>query len=216
MSEALSDHQQFVGAITTAWAAVFYYFVPNTPTETRWLTRRQKLVVIHRISTNKIGIKDKKIKPYQIKEALRDPKLWLLCAFQITNGICKYSGFAATQSPWLTSTRQLQRLCVCFALDRGLWVQCAPDSPSPDANWCICRCDRTDFGLHCHQDGQHRHLDLDCRKHPQRRGALRHPLHLSDRKPQMGAFGLHLAAIHLRRDKLVQLDTRSFQLCGSQ
>ncbi|KAK5260175.1 hypothetical protein LTR40_004625 [Exophiala xenobiotica] len=77
----------FVGAVTTAWAAVFYFLVPNTPTEARWLTRRQKLVVIHRISTNKIGIKDKKLKPYQIKEALVDPKMWLLCAFQITNGI---------------------------------------------------------------------------------------------------------------------------------
>ncbi|KIW19583.1 hypothetical protein PV08_00156 [Exophiala spinifera] len=88
----------FVGAITTAWAAVFYYFVPNTPTETRWLTHRQKLVVIHRISTNKIGIKDKKIKPYQIREALRDPKLWLLCAFQITNGICN-SSVSAFASP---------------------------------------------------------------------------------------------------------------------
>jgi hypothetical protein len=63
--------------------------VPNTPTEARWLNHRQKLVVIHRISTNKIGIQDRKLKPYQIKEALVDPKLWLLTAFQITNGICK-------------------------------------------------------------------------------------------------------------------------------
>jgi ACS family allantoate permease-like MFS transporter len=70
---------------------VFYFLVPNTPTEARWLSRRQKLVVIHRISTNKIGIKDKKLKPYQIKEALVDPKMWLLCAFQITNGICECS-----------------------------------------------------------------------------------------------------------------------------
>ncbi|KAL2430490.1 putative transporter [Exophiala dermatitidis] len=88
----------FVGALTTAWAAVFWFLVPNTPTECRWLTRRQKLVVIHRISTNKIGIQDKKLKPYQIKEALTDPKLWLLTAFQITNGICN-SSVSAFASP---------------------------------------------------------------------------------------------------------------------
>ncbi len=94
-----------MGAITTAWAAVFYFLVPNTPTETRWLSRRQKLVVIHRISTNKIGIKDKKLKPYQIKEALVDPKMWLLCAFQITNGICEYI-LSAKQSRRLTRLSQ--------------------------------------------------------------------------------------------------------------
>jgi hypothetical protein len=89
-----------VGAITTAWAAVFYLLVPNSPTEARWLSHRQKLVVIHRISTNKIGIKDKKLKPYQIKEALVDPKMWLLCAFQITNGICKCRPTCLTNSRW--------------------------------------------------------------------------------------------------------------------
>ncbi|KIW68503.1 hypothetical protein PV04_04445 [Phialophora macrospora] len=88
----------FVGAITTAWAAVFWYLLPNTPTETRWLSHRQKLVVIHRISTNKIGVKDKKLKPYQIKEALLDPKMWILCAFQITNGISN-SSVSAFASP---------------------------------------------------------------------------------------------------------------------
>jgi len=96
---ALPDSgKQFVGAMTTAWAAVFYFLVPNTPTEARWLSHRQKLVVIHRISTNKIGIKDKKLKPYQIREALTDPKLWLLCCFQITNGISN-SSVSAFASP---------------------------------------------------------------------------------------------------------------------
>jgi hypothetical protein len=87
-----------VGLLTVVWGIAFYFIVPNTPTEARWLTRRQKLVVIHRISSNKMGIQDKKLKPYQIKEALLDPKLWLLCFFQITNGICN-SSVSAFASP---------------------------------------------------------------------------------------------------------------------
>lgn len=87
-----------VGLLTTLWAVAFYFIVPNTPTEARWLSHRQKLVVIHRISSNKMGIQDKKVKMYQIKEALLDPKTWLLCAFQITNGICN-SSVSAFASP---------------------------------------------------------------------------------------------------------------------
>ncbi|KAI1379313.1 putative allantoate permease [Hypoxylon crocopeplum] len=79
-----------LGAITTIWAAVLYIFLPSSPVEAWWLTDRQKFVCLERVRKSNTGIEDKKIKWYQIKECLLDPKSWLIsifaCALNIPNG----------------------------------------------------------------------------------------------------------------------------------
>ena len=52
-----------------------------------WLTDKEKLVAIDRVSQNMIGIKDKKFKPHHIKEVFMDPKVYLLCASGFAIGI---------------------------------------------------------------------------------------------------------------------------------
>ncbi|EXJ91985.1 hypothetical protein A1O3_00535 [Capronia epimyces CBS 606.96] len=79
-----------LGAFSVVWAVFLWIFLPDSPTTARWLTERQKYVCLVRIQGNNTGLEDKKIKWYQVRECLLDPKTWLLalfsCAQNIPNG----------------------------------------------------------------------------------------------------------------------------------
>ncbi|KAK6953917.1 hypothetical protein Daesc_003879 [Daldinia eschscholtzii] len=79
-----------LGGITTVWAAILYAFLPSSPVEAWWLTDRQKYVCLERVRKSNTGIEDKKIKWYQVKECLMEPRAWLIsifaCAINIPNG----------------------------------------------------------------------------------------------------------------------------------
>ncbi|EEU39244.1 uncharacterized protein NECHADRAFT_94676 [Fusarium vanettenii 77-13-4] len=66
-----------LGGIPVLWSAT-------------WLSPRERYIAIRRVQKNKTSIKDKRVKWYQIKELLVDPKTYLLalfaCAQNIPNG----------------------------------------------------------------------------------------------------------------------------------
>jgi nitrate/nitrite transporter NarK len=53
----------------------------------RWLTEREKLVAVDRVSQNMIGIKDKAFKRDQLLEVFVDPKVYILCICGFCNGV---------------------------------------------------------------------------------------------------------------------------------
>jgi hypothetical protein len=53
----------------------------------RWLTPKERAVAVDRVSENMIGIKDSSFRPYQVREALVDHRLWILCLMGVANGI---------------------------------------------------------------------------------------------------------------------------------
>jgi nitrate/nitrite transporter NarK len=53
----------------------------------RWLTPSERLIVVNRVSGNMMGIMDKSFKAHQVREALLDPRLWLLYLAGAANGI---------------------------------------------------------------------------------------------------------------------------------
>lgn len=79
-----------LGAYSVVWAVVVWFLLPDSPTTARWLNAREKYVALVRIRDNNTGLEDKKIKWYQVRECLMDPKTWLLaifsCAQNIPNG----------------------------------------------------------------------------------------------------------------------------------
>jgi MFS transporter, ACS family, allantoate permease len=79
-----------LGSITTVWSVVLYICLPSSPVEAWWLNDREKYICLERIRTSNTGVEDKKIKWYQVKECLLDPKSWLIsvfaCAINIPNG----------------------------------------------------------------------------------------------------------------------------------
>ncbi|ANZ73764.1 BA75_01250T0 [Komagataella pastoris] len=75
------------GCITIFLGFVTMLHVPDTPTQAWFLTAEEKVLVVERIRSNNQGFGNRKIKTYQIKEALTDLQTWLFVLFAISNNI---------------------------------------------------------------------------------------------------------------------------------
>ncbi|CRG92567.1 putative transporter C460,05 [Talaromyces islandicus] len=79
-----------LGALTTVWSGIVYYFLPNNPLDAKFLSGREKFIIIQRKAADNTGIESKTIKKEQIYEAIMDPKTWLIwfaiVALQVPNG----------------------------------------------------------------------------------------------------------------------------------
>ena len=90
---------QFIilGAITVAWGFVVLYLLPDNPVQARFLSQMQRIIAVERMRRGQTGIENTHFKSYQVKEALLDPKTWLLVvmtlSIQMVNGAV--SGFGA-------------------------------------------------------------------------------------------------------------------------
>ncbi|KAL2839738.1 major facilitator superfamily domain-containing protein [Aspergillus pseudoustus] len=76
-----------VGAMTIAWGFVIYTYLPDGPHNAKMLTEYERVVAVWRISRNQTGLKQPQIVPSQIREALLDPRQWLLYLMAICYGI---------------------------------------------------------------------------------------------------------------------------------
>lgn len=57
--------------------------MPATPMEAFFLTKEEKYHMVRRVADNKTGIENKSWKWDQVKEALIDPKTWILFFFNV-------------------------------------------------------------------------------------------------------------------------------------
>lgn len=64
-----------------------YIFLPDSPVKCWYMSDREKYVCLVRVKDNNTGIEDKKIKLYQVRECLLDPKTWLLALFSLAQNI---------------------------------------------------------------------------------------------------------------------------------
>ncbi|KAG9022432.1 hypothetical protein FS837_006358 [Tulasnella sp. UAMH 9824] len=60
---------------------IYFWRMPDNPTNARFLTAQDKVDVVQRIKVNQNGIETKVWKRYQFIEALKDPKTWLFFFF---------------------------------------------------------------------------------------------------------------------------------------
>lgn len=59
--------------------------MPDSPVTAKFLNDHQKRVVVIRLKGNQTGVENKQLKPYQVWEAFKDPKLYL---FYILGTVC--------------------------------------------------------------------------------------------------------------------------------
>ncbi|KAJ6511684.1 MFS general substrate transporter [Mycena vulgaris] len=80
-----------LGALTTCWGIFLFLRLSDSPAVAPFLTQRQKTIAIKRVAENRIGTKNKVFKGYQLIQAFRDPKTYILfiasIAAQIPNGV---------------------------------------------------------------------------------------------------------------------------------
>ncbi|CAI7615524.1 hypothetical protein N7533_008537 [Penicillium manginii] len=75
------------GAITIVWSFVLFYWLPDTPTNARFLSEEDRYKAIRRVQENMTGIKSNEFKMQQFIEALLDLKCWALVFIQLTCSI---------------------------------------------------------------------------------------------------------------------------------
>ncbi|KAF2758932.1 allantoin permease [Pseudovirgaria hyperparasitica] len=73
-----------IGLLNFVWGWVFLFVMPDSPSTARFLTHKQKVIAVHRIAENMIGVKTKQFQPKQALEAALDIKVH--CAVMIGLG----------------------------------------------------------------------------------------------------------------------------------
>lgn len=86
-----------LGSLTVIWGGVVTYFLPDNPMKARFLSTEERILAVKRMRSAQTGIENTTFKPYQAKEALLDPKTWLMVitAFTITLVNGALSGFGS-------------------------------------------------------------------------------------------------------------------------
>lgn len=70
-----------------------FYFIPDAPHTTNWLTRRQAVVVVARKRNEGAGIDKKEFQRSQVWDTLKDPKTYLYF----------FLGFSVSPEAWLSA-----------------------------------------------------------------------------------------------------------------
>ncbi|CAL5867483.1 uncharacterized protein PFLUO_LOCUS1702 [Penicillium psychrofluorescens] len=75
------------GCFTTCIGILFFYIIPDSQLNCRWLNQRDRLLAIQRVRENEQGIGNRHFKWYQFKEAIFDPLTWALVAYGVLSDI---------------------------------------------------------------------------------------------------------------------------------
>ncbi|KAJ5291179.1 MFS general substrate transporter [Penicillium angulare] len=66
------------GAFSVVVGIVALWLLPDLPSTARFLNERERAIALDRVAVNKQGVKNHQFKWYQVWQAARDPKTWLL------------------------------------------------------------------------------------------------------------------------------------------
>ncbi|KAI5458628.1 major facilitator superfamily domain-containing protein [Mariannaea sp. PMI_226] len=82
----------FFGSVTVAVAVVIFFWMPDSPTEAKFLSDEDKVIAIQRLRDNQMGIMSREWRSAHVYETLTDPKTWfwvamIFCISVPSNGI---------------------------------------------------------------------------------------------------------------------------------
>lgn len=75
------------GGITILFGVLLYLFLPASPTEAGWLDEKEKAIALERVRANKTGTEVWRYNSAQLREALVDPRLYLVFLILVTLGL---------------------------------------------------------------------------------------------------------------------------------
>lgn len=76
-----------IGAMCCIWGIVMAIFLPDSPVKAKGLSMREKRVAVERLRSGQTGVENKHLKPYQIKEAFMDYKLYFFFLLGVVGNI---------------------------------------------------------------------------------------------------------------------------------
>ena len=66
------------GSVSVAVGTIALLLLPDLPSTAKFLSERERAIAVDRVAVNRQGVKNHHFKWYQVWEAARDPKTWLL------------------------------------------------------------------------------------------------------------------------------------------
>lgn len=66
------------GAFSVVTGIFALWLLPDLPSTAKFLSERERAIAVDRVAINRQGVKSPKFKWYQVWQAARDPKTWLL------------------------------------------------------------------------------------------------------------------------------------------
>ncbi|KAL1862869.1 hypothetical protein VTK73DRAFT_6597 [Phialemonium thermophilum] len=104
-----------LGGVTVLWAVFVFFYLPDNPGDCRWLTPREKAMVVRRVSENQTGIENKKWKWYQFRECIFDYRTYLLFFYIIgvtipNGGLNTFNGLVIKQLGFTSHTTTLLQI----------------------------------------------------------------------------------------------------------
>lgn len=66
------------GAFSVVTGIFALWLLPDLPSTAKFLSERERAIAVDRVAINRQGVKNPKFKWYQVWQAARDPKTWLL------------------------------------------------------------------------------------------------------------------------------------------
>lgn len=129
------------GAMTIVWACVVGLFLPDNPVKAKFVTERQKAIVIDRLRADQTGVENKSFKKEQMIEAFTDPKTWLMFLFNIwisiPNGgltnfaplVIKGLGYTSQRATLLTMPTGIMQTMSSYMCNGGVFL-CAKYFPT--------------------------------------------------------------------------------------
>ena len=77
----------FTGVLTAALGVIFFFVMPDSQLNARFLTPRERVLAVERVRVNSQGIGNKKFKLHQLREAVTDPMVWLIAFCSVLTSI---------------------------------------------------------------------------------------------------------------------------------
>lgn len=101
-----------LGGATMVWAFVLYFGLADAPSNAGFLTKRQRIIAVQRVSANETGIKNKSFDKKQVLLSFYDPKAILIFisvfAAAIPNGVVNSFSTIIIQDMGFSTTRTTQ------------------------------------------------------------------------------------------------------------
>ncbi|KAK4550107.1 hypothetical protein LTR36_003074 [Oleoguttula mirabilis] len=76
-----------IGALCCIWGVVMFIFLPDSPVTAKGLSQREKRIAVERLRENQTGVENKHFKPYQVRDAFSDIKLYLFFFLGVVGNI---------------------------------------------------------------------------------------------------------------------------------
>ncbi|PWW80311.1 MFS general substrate transporter [Tuber magnatum] len=76
-----------IGALCSLWGVIMFMFLPDSPVSARFLTEEERRMAVERFRDDQTGIENKTLKPYQIREAFCDAKVYLFFLLGIASNV---------------------------------------------------------------------------------------------------------------------------------